>query len=253
MQIGTVGVPYDLAASRSFDTIFSQMEAAGQTLIVPMSLYESHPIPRGTGLEAAFFPPPYGTADGLIYAAMRAHGIKLVVPVELTYPRGSALPEPANDPLRALVDAAGADLIGAVYTYDEPVMTGVSTDALRSVYQHVKAILPEVPVIQVNAPVADGQDLAAYLADVKAAAEWADQVGFSIYGSGLAGSGFVTPHSGGAVADPLTALADYMRWIGEELPDKQKIGVLQGFGLADLFSDGMLAAMDPALVQAASA
>lgn len=52
---------------------------------------------------------------------------------------------------------------------------------------------------------------------------------------------------------PPSGSRNYARWIDEALPAKRKIGVLQGFGLADLFSDGMLAAMDPALVQAAGA
>lgn len=252
MQIGTVGVPYDLAVSKDFTAIFSQMQAAGQTLFMPMSLYEANPFPRGTGLEAAFFPPPFGTADVSLYDAMREHGIKLVLPAELMYPPGTALPAPEHDPLRALIEAAGSDLVAAVYTYDEPVRNGISSGALQAVCEHVKSVAPELTVIQVNAPPDAGQDLGAYLASVTAAAEWADQIGFSIYGSGLAGSGFVTPYSGGRIADPATALADYVRWIGEALPEKQTIGVLQGFGLADLFSDGMLAAMDPALVQAAA-
>jgi hypothetical protein len=229
------------------------MQAAGQTLFMPMSLYEQHPAPQGTGLEAAFFPPPYGTADAELYAAMRAHGIKLVLPAELMYPIGSALPAPQNDPLRALVDAAGPDLIGAVYTYDEPVRNGIATSELKAVYQHVKAILPDVTVIQVNAPVEEGQDMGEYLDAVTAAAEWADQIGFSIYGSNLTGAGIATPYSGGETADLLTALADYTRWIDEALPGKEKIGILQGFGLADLFSDEMLATMDPALVAAGAA
>lgn len=252
MQIGTVGVPYDVAVTRDFDAIFAQMQASGQSLIMPMAIYESHPVQLSTGLDAVFFPPPYGSADAALYAAMRAHGIKLVVPAELVYPQGNALPAPADDPLLALIEAAGADLVAAVYTYDEPVLNGVSTAALRAVYQHVKSIAPELSVIQVNAPAEAGGSLGSYLADVLSAAQWADQVGFSIYGTGLPGSGFRTPFSGGAVVDQTTALGDYMQWIDIFLPDKGKVGVLQGFGLADLFSDSMLAGMDPALVQAAS-
>jgi RTX calcium-binding nonapeptide repeat (4 copies) len=253
MQIGTVGVPYDLAAARAFETIFSQMRDAGQTLFMPMSLHESHPVPKGTGLEAAFFPPPFGWADASVYDAMRGYGIRLVLPAELMYPVGSALPAPEHDPLRALIEAAGSDLVAAVYTYDEPVRNGVPRSSLKAVYEHVKAVSPGLTVIQVNAPAEAGQDIGGYLASVAAAAQWADQIGFSIYGSGLAGSGFVTPRSGGGIADPMTALADYVRWMDVVLPGKQTIGILQGFGLADLFSDELLATFDPALVRAAAA
>lgn len=253
MQIGTVGVPYDLAISRDFDAVFSQMQAAGQTLIMPMSLYESHPVPQGTGLEAAFFPPPFGVADESVYAAMREYGVRLVLPAELMYPLGTALPAPEHDPFRALLEAAGADLVAAVYTYDEPVQNGVSASALQAVYEHVKSIVPDLTVIQVNAPVEHGQDIGAYLTSVAAAAQWADQVGFSIYGSGLAGSGFVTPYSSGGLSDTVTALTDYVRWIDDVLPEKQKVGILQGFGLADLFSESLLEGFDPQVVQAAAA
>lgn len=253
MQVGTVGMPFDLAASRDFETLFAQMQAAGQTLFMPMSLYEAHPAPQGTGLEAAFFPPPYGTADPGLYAAMRAHGIKMVVPASLIYPLGQALPAPQNDPLVALIQAAGIDLVAGVYSYDEPVLNGVPESALKAVYQHVKAISPDLPVIQVNAPPEHVQHIAPYLSAMMSGTRWADQVGFSIYDSGLAGAGFVTPYSAGATVDAATALGHYMQWLDFVMPGKSKIGILQGFGLADLFSDSALAEFDPAVVAAAQA
>jgi hypothetical protein len=253
MQVGTVGMPLDLAASRDFEALFAQMRAAGQTLFMPMSLYEAHPVPQGTDLDAAFFPPPYGTADSSLYEAMRAYGIKMVVPASLIYPLGQALPGPQNDPLVALIEAAGIDLVAAVYSYDEPILNGVPESALKAVYQHVKAISPDLPVIQVNAPPEHVQHIAPYLSAMMSGARWADQIGFSIYDSGLEGAGFVTPYSAGATVDAATALADYMRWLEFVMPEKSKIGILQGFGLADLFSDSALAAFDPAIVAAAQA
>ncbi len=286
MMLGTAGVPYDLATRMDYDAIFAQMQAAGQTLFLPFSIYEHYPEVKATGLEAAFFPPPWGTASPEIYDAMERHGIKMIVPASLLYPDGqvpsaSATAEsnpvldflisigrqdlvaqlfpdavaPARpDPLADLLEAVGGrDIIAGFYSYDEPVLHDVPDKWLEAFYTHVKEIAPDLPVIQVHAPIEAGWDAQAYLAEVKLAARWADQVGFAVYGSDLAGAGHQTPYSGGGLVDRVTAVGDYLHWIEQTLPEKLTIGVLQGFGLKDLYSDAALAELDPALVEAAHA
>jgi len=252
MEIGVVGVPVDIAQSRDYPQIFSEMKAAGISLFLPMSLYQEVGTPLGTGYEVDFFPPPFGTADVSLYEAARAAGVKFVVSADLMYRPGSALPTPEQDPLRALIDAAGRDLIHAVYAYDEPVLNGVSATASRQLYEHVKAVDPTLPVIQVQAAIPEGVSAPAYLADVRAHAAWADQVGFAVYPVGPV-PGALSPYSDGQTAAPLAAIADYARWLEENLPDKKHVGVLQGFGFADLFPEALLATYDPALVAAAQA
>ena len=92
MEIGTVGVALGLAARQDFDAVFSQMKAAGMTLFVPISIFEEWPEPQGRGYGTTFFPPPSGTADDASYSAVRAHGMKLIVPGSLAI--RSATPSP---------------------------------------------------------------------------------------------------------------------------------------------------------------
>ncbi len=284
MQVGTAGVPYDLATQMDFDAIFAQMKAAGQSLIMPYSIYEQIPEVKATGLEAAFFPPPWGTAGPEFYDAMDRHGIKMIVPASLLYPDGKipsaqtatnpiieslialgrpdlvarfypdAVAPPQPDPLVDLLEAVGGrDVIAGFYTYDEPVLHEVPNEWLKAFYGHVKSLAPELPVMQVHAPIEAGWDANAYLAQVHLAAKWADQVGFAVYGSDLPGAGHQTPYSNGAVVDRVTAVGDYMRWMEQAMPDKLTLGVLQGFGLKHVYSDEALAQLDPAMVEAADA
>lgn len=252
MEIGVVGVPVDLVQSGDYAQVFAEMKAAGISLFLPMSLYQEAGTPLGTGYEVDFFPPPYGRADASVYEAARAAGVKFIVSADLVYPPGASLPASGQDPLRALIDAAGRDLIHAVYAYDEPVLNGVAVTASRQLYEHVKAIDPTLPVIQVQAAIPEDVPASTYLANVREHAKWADEVGFSVYPVAPI-PGALTPYSGGQVAEPLAAIADYARWLEENLPDKKHVGVLQGFGFADLFPEELLATYDPALVAAAQA
>lgn len=252
MQIGTVGAPRATLGGDGYAKLFADMKQSGVTVFMPMSLYEETPAPVGTGAEADIFPPPFGSATPEFYAAARANGVTFAIPADLIYPAGQPLPAPADDPLRAFIAAAGRDLIAGVYGYDEPAHNGLPVAASRAVYQHVKAIDASIPVLQVHAPVPEGADPAGYLAAVLSHAAWADAVGFAVYPYAPT-PGAPTPYSGGALVEPIAALRDYARWLDAMLPDKQHIGVLQGFGFADMYSDALLATVDPRLAAAAVA
>ena len=256
MILGAAGVPQDLALSRDYDAIFSALEAAGISTYFPNTQYQEIPVPLSLGLESDFLPPPFGTADPSVYEAMRAHGIQLVINAEQLYDPNEPMPSPENDPLQALINAAGRDLIYAVYGYDEPAARGISVAASEALYEHVKAIDPTLQVLQIERNIdetdpllqtAEGRE--AYLNEVVAHAQWADIVGFDVYPIGLS-RGAVTPYSNGVLVPPAQAVQDYMIWLQAQLPEKQHAIVLQAFNVLDLYSEEMRAAFDPEVLAA---
>jgi Ca2+-binding RTX toxin-like protein len=256
MIVGTAGVPQDLAQSRDYDAIFSALEAAGVSVYAPNTQYQENPVALSLGLESDFLPPPFGTADPSVYEAMRAHGIKLVITADQLYDANLPMPSAEDDPLLALIDAAGADLIYGIYGYDEPAHTGVSVAASQALYEHIKSIDPALQVLQVhrnldeeNSAHLTPEGMEAYLDLVAAHAQWADIVGFDVYPIGLS-RGSVTPYSNGLMVSPEQAVQDYMTWLQTELPQKQHVMVLQAFNVLDLYSDEMLATLDPEVVAA---
>lgn len=249
MMLGAAGVPLDLAQSRNYDAIFSQLKAAGVTVYYPTTQYQEVPQTLGLGFETDFLPPPFGTATPAVYQAMRDNGIQLAIPADLIYEPGRPLPPPQDDPLRAIIAAAGRDLIYGLNAYDEPVLNGVSLAVSQALYQHVKAIDPTLPVVQIQAGIDTVVGREAYLNQVKAHAQWADIVGFDVYPVGSS-RGTVTPTSSGTVATPELAVKGYMDWLEAQLPTKQHAMVLQAFSVTDLFSASQLATLDPATVAA---
>jgi Ca2+-binding RTX toxin-like protein len=106
--------------------------------------------------------------------------------------------------------------------------------------------------VQVHAEVPFGESAEAYLAQVLEHAAGADTVGFAVFPIGPV-MGAVSPYSNGAHVSPTQALADYAQWLEIQLPDKSHVGILQGFGLRDLFTDEALLEFDPMLVEMARA
>ncbi len=248
MIFGAAGVPQDLAESRDYDAIFSALEAAGITVYLPCTQYQEIPVELALGLETDFLPPPFGTADPSVYEAMRAHGIKLVIAADQLYDPNEPLPSPENDPLLALINAAGSDLIYAVYGYDEPAIRNISVAASQALFEHVKSIDSAIQLLQVHGnPDMTVEGLAAYLEQVAAHGEWADIVGFDLYPI-CSTVGSVTPYSNGAIVPPAQVIQDFMAWLQAELPQKQFAMVLQAFNFQDLYSAEELATLDPALV-----
>ncbi|MDQ0323603.1 hypothetical protein QO002_005809 [Pararhizobium capsulatum DSM 1112] len=256
MIVGMAGVPLELGATRNYDLIFSQLEAAGVKVYFPFTQYQENPTSQSLGFETDFLPPPFGTADPSVFEAMRAHGIKLAVNAELLYDLNEPFPSAELDPLRALIKAAGRDLLHGVYGPDEPAFRNVDPAVSQRLYEHIKAIDASLPVIQVQRSIdeedpvmqtQEGRD--AYFADVLAHAKWADIVGFDVYPVG-ASVGASTPYSNGKLVSPAQAVRDYMTWLAENLPDKLHTMVLQGFSPVDLYSAHFLAQMDLHLIAA---
>ncbi|CAN7592860.1 calcium-binding protein [Rhizobium sp. LjRoot254] len=256
MIVGMAGVPVELGETRNYDLIFSQLEAAGVKVYFPFTQYQEIPTAQSLGFETDFLPPPFGTADPSVYEAMRAHGIKLAVNAEQLYDLGQAFPSAELDPLRALIEAAGRDLIYGVYGPDEPSSRDMDPAISQRLYEHIKAIDATLPVVQVHRSIDEEDPVMqtregreAYLADVVEHARWADIVGFDVYTVG-ASVGAATPYSNGELVPPAQAVRDYMTWLTENLPEKLHTMVLQGFSPVDLYSAEALAQMDPDLIAA---
>ena len=249
--IATAGIPRFLADTGDSDLIFGTLAAAGISLIMPISLYEEVPAPADSGHSVAFYPPPYGTADAAFYAAMVANGVRLIIPADVLYSGGvGAL---ADDPLAAIIALVPPGLVYGVYNYDEPAHNGIPVASSQAVYERVKEINPSLPILQVHAILPEAEDPAPMLAQALLHSQWADVVGWSIYPEGPINRGAPTPTSGGEWVEPIAALRAYDDWLNENLPGKQHMAVLQGFSLADMYSDALIATFDPALIAATRA
>ena len=201
------------------------------------TIYEEIPIRRGLGYESDLLPPPFGTADQELYDLARSYGIKISFSADYLYPLERGGIDPSFDPLQALVDAGAADIIHSIANYDEPAWNGIDPSVSRELYLHVKSLLPQIPVLQVHAPVTES-DPTDYLDAVKDHAEWADIVGFNVYPIADPISGARTPYTPDAFLSPGAALEEYVDWLEAEFPDKLHTMVLQTFERAELYTDG---------------
>ncbi|MGB7243144.1 MAG: hypothetical protein WBC93_13790, partial [Sulfitobacter sp.] len=244
MEIGTAGIPFDLAENPDWNQVFAQLAASGIDVFYPNSIYEEYPVVRGLGYESDFVPHPFGSATSDIYDIARAHGIKISFSADLLFPLDRGGVDPNNSPLQAIIDAGGADIIHSIANYDEPAWNGLDPALSQAVFDHVKSIDPTIQVIQVHAAVAS-DDPSDYLDAVLDHAQWADAVGFSVYPIGAI-SGARTPLQPDILVPPAQALQDYMTWLQSELGDHDHIMVLQGFERSDLFSTSALASASSA-------
>jgi RTX calcium-binding nonapeptide repeat (4 copies)/Concanavalin A-like lectin/glucanases superfamily len=245
MDIGTGGVPVDLAITRDYDQIFSQLSDAGINVYFPVTIYEEIPEVKALHFEADFFPPPFGSATDEIYDLARHYGIKIAFSADLMYPVGTDLPIGNADPLQAIISSGGRDIIHSVFNYDEPILNGLDPAYSQSVYEHVKLVDPTIMVHQVHQPVGNEADPSEYLQSVLMHAEWADTVGFDVYPI-MTHPGIQSPYSSGQIVSPVEALKGYVSWLDTHLPDKGHMMVLQAFELADLYSDEYFATLLPA-------
>ncbi|RKF14760.1 hypothetical protein D6850_07725 [Roseovarius spongiae] len=251
MDIGTAGLPIDLASTRDYGHIFSTLAAAGIDTFFPTSVYQEFPVKKGLGYEADFVPPPYGSASSDIYDLAREHGIKIAFSADLLFPLGQRI-DPDDNPLKAIIDAGGGDVIHSIANYDEAAMRGIDPSWSQQVYDYVKSLPADIPVMQLHASVGDG-DPAAYLDAVRAHAAFADSVGFNIYPIGDAVSGARTPYTPDRLLAPAEALGDYVDWLQAEFPDKRHTMVMQGFELADIYGDAAAAWFDEHMAGASRA
>jgi hypothetical protein len=238
--IGVAGVPRELAATRDYDRIFATLSAHGIDLFYPTFQYVEAPKAASLGFEADFVPPC--RREDPAFAAMRAHGIRLIVPAGLLYDPSRSLPPPEADPLAALIACAG-DVIYGVLSYDEPPHSGLQPGATQALYRRIKAVAPQMPVLMVHAPLrvrngAAGDDPArrAYLAAVAEHSRHADIVGFDTYPIPVSIQRLGAPGPGGAIVGEREAVGAYLAFIRRTNPGKHYLSVIQNFSPADQYA-----------------
>ncbi len=240
------GVPKPLAESQNFESIFHTLAKAGMTVFFPTFQFEEVPEAKGLGLEPLFLPPCQPLNPAL--SAMLQEQVSLMVPGALLYPQLPApFPSQEEDPLKTLLSCLGDKGVYAVYSYDEPVMQGVSLASVRRFYERVKSINPNLPVLMIHAPMlTDAENLqtpeqrARYLNNVKTYSQYADVVGFDVYPIPQPIAKVATPYSTDETRNYRLQLGDYLQWLEAELPNKRHALVLQGFSYTYQFADGYL-------------
>jgi hypothetical protein len=240
------GVPKHLGEGQNFEQIFSELTESGINVFFPQSQYQEVPEAKSLGLESLFLPPCQPLNPAL--NAMQNENISMIVPAVLLYPPSPApLPSLDADPIKALYDCLGKEAIFAVYSYDEPVAQGESLESVRRLYQRVKMIDPDLPVMMIHKPLlADdpllqtSHQIADYLENVKRYSQYADSVGFDVYPLPQPMGQIISPYSSNPSTDYRVLIADYLQWLKTELPDKQPVIVLQGFSFTHLFEEKYL-------------
>lgn len=238
------GVPKSLAEAGEFDKIFHTLHEAGLTVFLPHFQYQEAPVVKSLELDAYFMPPCQPLSAPL--KAMMHAKVKMLVPAEIYYPQ-SPVPFPGEDPLQALLDCLGDDGIYGVYSYDEPVYNGVSLESVRRLYEHVKRIAPNLPVLMIHRPILTDDEAMqtpeqreAYWQEVKEYSQYADIVGFDVYPIPQHIAKIATPYSSDDTKDYRLQLADYLKWLQAELPTKHHAMVLQGFSFTHLYKESFL-------------
>ena len=250
LTVGVAGVPMGLGQTRDYDLIFEQLAANGISLFYPVFQYVEAPVAESLGFEVDFIPPCRRNDPS--FAAMRRHGIKLIVPSNLLYAPEGQFPALADDPLAALIACAGREAVFGVLSFDEPVHNGLSIETTRDLYNRVKDVAPDMPVLMVHAPLVieegrHGTQAArrAYLSLVAEQSRHADIVGFSTYPVPPMVAKMGAPGQGDAVVDHITAAREYVAWLRRTLPEKRIMSVIQNFSYADQFSPALLAEVAP--------
>jgi hypothetical protein len=228
------GVPKALGVKPNFDAIFGQLKSAGVNVFMPFSEYQELPAPKSLDYEKQFYP-QFKTDDNAINALQR-HGIKLLVPGAILYPDGK-VPPLSEDPLKKLLAWVGRKNVYGVYTFDEPVLNKTTTHC-NALYKRVKEVDPSLPVVMIHSPIPETittkPDVGGHLDAVKNASQFADVVGFDVYAIPKDLMKVQGPYSGpGAILDYRNAIAEYSRWLKENLPSKKHMIVLQAFSLRD--------------------
>lgn len=233
---GVAGVPKSLGETRDFDKIFGELKASGMSVFFGTFQFQEIPTGQTLGFEVDLLPPCQATDKAFV--ALKAHGIKLLVPGNLIYPPDAALPPLDDDPLRKLLACAGDDGIYGVSNYDEPSHTGITDSQLKRLYDRVKLVKPSLPVHMIHAPLFTDQPTSGYqpyLDLVVRQSAFADIVGFDVYPVPPAIAKIANP-DGTASEDPADAIGAYMDWIRLKAPNKSYLIVLQGHSIADLYA-----------------
>jgi hypothetical protein len=238
------GVPKSLAETGEFDKIFHTLHEAGVTVFLPHFQYQEAPVVKSLELDAYFMPPCQPLSAPL--KSMMQAKVKMLVPGEIYYPQVPT-PLPSEDPLQALLDCLGDDGIYGVYSYDEPGYNGVSLESVKRLYERVKSIDPNLPVLMIHRPMLTDDETMqtqeqreAYLNNVKEYSQYADIVGFDVYPIPQHIAKVATPYSSDETKDYRLQLADYLKWLQVELPTKHHALVLQGFSYTHLYEESFL-------------
>ncbi len=244
--VGVAGVPYDLGATRDYDQIFGTLAGRGIDLFFPTFQYEEAPQTRSLGFESDFVPPCRW--DDPAFLALRNSGVRLIVPASLLYDPGQPLPPIESDPLAALVACAGDGTLFGVLSYDEPAHNGIAPAATQALYDRIKTVAPDAPVLMVHAPLrvpldAPSEDPAGleYLAKVQEHSRAADIVGFDTYPIPESMARVGAPDAGNRILGPETVVGAYLDFIAEAAPGKSYLAVLQNFSPADQYAPEALA------------
>lgn len=244
---GVAGTPISTVEDRNYEGVFRALRNSGVDTYFPTFQYQEVPEPLSFGFETDFLPPC--TADDPGFRALRSTGMKLIVPGELIYPDPSILTRDAKseDPLAQIIECAGPDGVAAITNYDEAVLNGRPIQDVAALYEHLKSVAPNLPVLMVHGPiVADRPEFSrpdlieTYLQRVQAFSEFADVVGFDVYPFPAFLMQLATPSSGGMIVEEARVVEEYLTWIGDVLPRKSKLIVLQGFALTDLYDPDFL-------------
>ena len=179
------GVPKSLSESGDFEAIFHTLNEAGITVFLPHFQYQEAPVAKSLELDAYFMPPCQPLSAPL--KAMLNAKVSMLVPGEIYYPQWPA-PLPSQDPLQALLDCLGNEGVYGVYSYDEPSYNKVSLKSVKRLYERIKSINPDLPVLMIHRPMLTDdatmqtpEQRAAYLNEVKQYSQYADIVGFDVY------------------------------------------------------------------------
>ncbi len=248
-----VGVPKHWGETRDYNDWFMKLKAAGVTAFLPFSEYQEAPEVLSLGYEVDFLPPCDRNSPA--FQALRKHDMKLIVPAQLLYAPDN-FPSLQDDPLLALSQCAGEGMIAAVLSIDEPFYAPRDPvdpyKDVRELYERVKTVTPELPVLMVHAPVlsqvtgTDGQARAVtqdevdyYLSEVEHLSDYADIIGFDLYPIPTELMGFSAPGQNGLPVDYTIAFPSYMDWLRQHAGERQYMMVLQGFSFEDQFSPEM--------------
>lgn len=256
----SAGFPKNLGAARDYEAAFTVLDAANIRGFFPCDTYQLTPSFLGLGWLEDFIPPKVYELTNEAVAAMKAHGIKLIVNGGLFYPVGQAYPSIANDPLKRLIQAHGSDFLYGIWGHDEPTHSGVAVSESQKLHDRRNAILPGLPILMCHAPMKNeaawntATKRVAYLNSCIAHSAYANTILFDIYPFPPASANLLTPAGGATVATTWqTAVGGYKSWLAANFPTKQRGIILQAHQLADFYSDEAIASMGITRAQAEAA
>ena len=257
VQFISAGVPaHEFSIENPLPT-FIKLSEHNVRIFYPTFQYQEVPDAKSLGYESDFL--TLCKEPNTVHDAMAQANVTILLPLEVWYPADAPLPSVDADPLLKFINCIGREHIAGVTTYDEALHVGVPIEQVKALYERVKEIDPSLPVFMVHAYVfADSDETMTepqrqkYFEDVLRYSVYADVVGFDVYAIPSTIAKVTTPYASGDEVTYDVAVEDYLRWLAENIPEKQHWIVLQGFAFADQYSEAMLAELPQELVDSAS-